>query len=212
MSLFCKKIVPSAVLGIWEITESLETLHQQSSLSAAERSYYTTLKSTMRKKHWLSYRLIVPHILPPPSVSGISYDEYGKPLLENGTGYVSAAHSGKFAALIASKNNNVGLDIEAINPKIVRISHKFLSAAEMEYDFAGKETESLSLIWCAKEALYKLFGKGGLSFARHLQVEPFIYDGQGTVTGKIASEHISRSFSVHYETLEGYMMAYVIDH
>ncbi len=212
MSLFCKKNLPAAVLGIWEITESLETLHQQSSLSAAERSYYATLKSTMRKKHWLSYRLIVPHILPPPSVSGISYDEYGKPLLENGKGYISAAHSGKFAALIASKNNNVGLDIEAINPKIVRLSHKFLSSVEMQYNFAGKETESLCLIWCAKEALYKLFGKGGLSFAEHLHIEPFIYDGQGTVTGKIVKGNINRSFRLYYETLHDYMMVYVIDH
>ncbi len=211
MGLFLKKNIPYAALGIWEITEPLGDLYKAASLSNAEQRFYASLQSPLRKKHWLSYRLILPHLLKPDSVSGISYDQYGKPHLDNGAGHISVAHSGMYSALITSETKAVGVDIEALHSKIFKIAHKFLSDEELNYKFNTNTTESLYIIWCAKEAMYKLYGGKGLSFKEHMHVEPFAFSGSGEVTGYIKTKGTSRGFRLFYESIDNYLLVYTID-
>lgn len=210
MGLFFTKQLPYARLGTWEITESLDELMKQASLSEAEQAYFAQLKSPLRRKHWLSYRLILPHLLEPATASGITYDEYGKPQLENAAAHISVAHSGKYAALILCSGKHVGIDIEAIQPKILKLTHKFLSPQEMEYKFTAHTVESLCLIWCAKEALYKLHGKGGLSFCEHIYIKQFTYTDSGKINGSIKTTEHTRKYTLHYERIEDHLLVYVV--
>ncbi len=211
MGLFLKKTIPHGTLGIWEIVEPLGELYRKASLTTAEQKFYASLLSPLRKKHWLSYRLILPYLLEPDSASGISYDQYGKPHLDNGAGHISVAHSGKYSALITSQTKAVGVDIEALHPKIFKLTHKFLSDEELEYKFNTNAWESLYLIWCAKEALYKLYGKKGLSFREHILIEPFVFTGNGKITGHIKTQETSGRYSLFYESIENYLLVYTID-
>ncbi len=211
MGLFFTKHTPNARLGIWEITESLDELMGQASLSEAEQAYFAQLKSPLRQKHWLSYRLILPYLVEAEAVSSITYDEYGKPHLENGAGQISVAHSGKYAALIISKNNKVGIDIEAIQTKILGLTHKFLTKEEMEYIFASRTTESLCVIWCAKEALYKLHGGRGLVFSEHIHINHFTYTGNGYLTGYVTQENKRTQYQLFYESIENYILVYTVE-
>ncbi len=208
MGLFLTRQLQQANLGIWEVTESVEQLRQQINLSGAEEAYYGSLRSVMRKKQWLSYRLILPHIMDKDKLSGIHYDEYGKPHLSNGAGHISVAHAGKFAALIASRKGPVGIDIEAVTQRIHQLASRFLSAKELSYDYSSAKTESLCLIWCAKEALYKLYGKKNLSFRNQLLVDPFIFLGAGQLTGHILKEGAEGSFPLYYESIEQHLLVY----
>ncbi len=211
MGLLFTKYIPNARLGIWEITETTEELYRQARLTPSEQDFYKQLKSPLRQKHWLSYRLILPHLAEPDAVSGIAYDEFGKPYLENGAGQISVAHSGKYAVFIISKTNRVGIDIEAIQPKIVRLTHKFLTKEEMEYKFASRTTESLCVIWCAKEALYKLHGGRGLVFSEHIHINNFTFTGNGNLTGYVTHEHNRTKYRLFYESLDDYILVYTIE-
>ncbi len=210
MGLLLTKSINGARLGIWEVTESLEDLRGKVRLTGLEREFFASLQSPLRKKHWLSYRLILPHILRKMPPGGIFYDSFGKPRIVNGAGQISVSHSGRYSVMIASRNKSVGVDIEKVDDKIFRLAHKFLSPGEMEYSFGSFPTESLMLIWCAKEAMYKLHGRGGLSFSRDLFVERFSFEGSGTVTGHIKSMHRITDHQLHYESIDNYLLVYTI--
>ncbi len=207
MGLLRKHATGQVMLGIWEITESLEQLWEHSALSANEEVFYAGLKTPLRRKHWLAYRLILPHLIPHTLVPGISYDAYGKPSLNGGSHHISVTHSGRYAAMIISKVMHVGIDIEAMKPKIFKLSHKFLSDGEADFVDPG-QMESLYLIWCAKEALFKIYGKGGLSFKDHLRVDPFVFEQKGQITGRIVNGNDHQIYRLYYETMNGYMLVY----
>lgn len=209
MGLLLVKNLPKAILGVWEITEPVEELYRNTDLSKAEAIYYDQLTSPLRKKHWLAYRLILPQLLSEKPVSGISYDMFGKPILDNDEGYISVAHSGRFATMIYSRNHQVGVDIEAIQTKIIRLAHKFLSSKELEYRFSTHLTESLCLIWCAKEALYKAYGGRGIVFSKHLHIDPFFFEGTGHIFGYVALDGKSQSHRLHYDTIDDYLLVYL---
>jgi 4'-phosphopantetheinyl transferase EntD len=115
-----------------------------------------------------------------------------KPFLEQEQYHFSISHCGEFAAALVSSNYRVGVDIESIGPKIGRVKHKFIHPGEMTFLPAGVTTrqdrgegqgatsvqEWLTMIWCAKEAIYKWFGSGQLDFRAHMQLAgPPVFQG-----------------------------------
>ncbi len=78
------------------------------------------------------------------------------------------------------------MDIEMITPRIQNIAHKFLNPLEKDFfnddykDFLDQwnlkdkvYTEYLTLMWSAKEAIYKWHGDGGVDFSEHIQLLKF---------------------------------------
>jgi 4'-phosphopantetheinyl transferase len=211
MSLFLKKVVNNAALGVWEINETVEELYSRVKLSKEEQTFFNQLKTPTRKQHWLSYRLILPHLVDQHELSAIKYDEFGKPYLNNGVRHISVAHSGKFSTMIASPKYSVGIDIEKLDPKIFALAHKFLNNLEITQVFSEKTLETLYLIWAGKEALYKLYGKRDLLFREHIRIFPFRFQGKGTFYGEIYMGGFRKIFSLYYQTIDSYILVYVID-
>lgn len=211
MSLFLKKKLTNAALGVWEINESIEELWKTVSLSEQELKHYSYLRSDTRRQHWLSYRLILPHLITPSELTGIEYDENGKPHLNNGLRHISVTHSGKFSALIASNSHNVGIDIEEMSPKIFKVAHKFLNDSELRIVFSSYAMEGLYVIWAAKETLFKLHGRRDLQFREDIRILPFEFEGQGTIQGVISGRDFSKTYEVNYQTLENYILVYAVD-
>ncbi|MFW5706280.1 MAG: 4'-phosphopantetheinyl transferase family protein [Bacteroidota bacterium] len=211
MSLFLKKNIKDASIGIWEIKESVDELYGQLSLSPEEEQVFSSLKTPTRKQHWLSYRMILPYLVREHELSAISYDEYGKPYLNNGVRHISVSHSGKYSALIASPVHSVGVDIERIDPKIERISHKFLTEQEMSEVGRDLSREALYVMWAAKETLYKLHGRRDILFKDHIYIAPFSPQKEGLVYGTIKADDGEKMYSVQYHLFEDYVLSYAID-
>jgi 4'-phosphopantetheinyl transferase len=211
MSLFLKKALNEAAIGVWEISEDVEELYAKVQLSDQEKTHFSLLKSPQRRQHWLSYRLILPHLVQNGEETTINYDENGKPFLQNGVRHISVSHSGKFSALIASPTRHVGIDIECMQPKIFRLAHKFLNRKELKQVFSKHALESLYLIWASKEALFKLYGKRNLHFRENIRIFPFKYKGKGSITGEIRTKEFQRTYTINYQTIENYIMVYAID-
>jgi 4'-phosphopantetheinyl transferase len=206
------RITKNTSLGIWKIEESAEELRTFAGLSRSENDYYESLRSDLRKKHWLSYRLILAALLGKDAVE-IHYDSNGKPhLSEKGT-FISVSHSWEFAAAVVSSEVAVGVDIEALKDRIERVCEKFLSAEEM----AGIETmnriEKLYICWGAKESLYKLHGNPEVEFVRDIIIEPFDYmlGGKGTCNARLSASGKAKRYPVHYEKMGDYMLVYALD-
>jgi len=211
MSLYLKKFVQDASIGIWEINESEDELYQQLNLSVEEEKIFSSLKTATRKQQWLSYRMILPFLIHENQLNTISYDEFGKPFLNNGVRHISVSHSGKFSALIASPTHSVGIDIEHIEKKIYKIRHKFLNEKEINYIGNNADINSLYIIWVAKEALFKLHGKRDIRFRDDIYIEPFEYSDSGIVSGIIYADPSPKTLLINYQIMDGYILAYAID-
>jgi len=211
MSLFLKKSIKDASIGVWEIKETVDELKAQLTLSDDEERIFSSLKTPTRKQHWLSYRMILPYLVSEDELSAISYDEYGKPFLNNGVRHISVSHSGRFSALIASPVHSVGVDIERIEDKIEKVSHKFLTEQEITEGGRDLSLDSLYIMWAAKETLFKLHGKRDILFKDHIYIAPFTPQREGLIYGTIKADDGEKMYTVHYQIIDEYILSYAVD-
>lgn len=101
-----------------------------------------------------------------------------KPYLPNELYHFSISHCGNYAAAIVSKTSRSGIDIEIPTAKVGRIMHKFLHPSEKERVAVIQSTSStddylrtLTLLWSAKEAVFKWYGDGEVDFSEHIRID-----------------------------------------
>ena len=87
----------------------------------------------------------------------LNHNEDGKPLIERYN--ISISHTKGFVAILLSKGLEVGIDIEYHSDRIQKIAQRFLRSDE-KYTL----TSDLLTVWCAKEAVYKLFSEQHLTY------------------------------------------------
>lgn len=206
------KINPSTTIGLWEIQEDVDFLFDQLNLSKEDLQLYHSFANDTRRKHWLSYRNLINTLIPNALDNGIRYDENGKPFLEGKSHHLSVSHAGSYSAAIISNTNQVGIDIEVIHPRIEKITEKYLNNYEIENLGSEFRLEKLYVLWSAKEALYKMYGKRNLLFKEHMKIEPFVFSaGGGELSGRISNAFINHNYRLYYKQLNQYILVYVID-
>jgi 4'-phosphopantetheinyl transferase len=100
----------------------------------------------------------------------ISYLANGKPFIENGPS-ISISHGSDIAGFIRS-DKTVGLDIQLVTPQLGRIRNKYCHPDELKAaSESNNELEYLTLLWSAKEAVFKIYGEG-LVFAEQIRIGP----------------------------------------
>ncbi len=187
----------------WRIDESAETLlhllkiGSEGNVSAQDK----------RTAHHLAGKAAM-HSLIPDKSQIIVKDEYGKPHTEDGRYHLSVSHSGDYAVAIGSAEQAVGIDIEKIGNRITRIAPKFVGDDEKATVSQNNELKALYLIWSAKEAMYKLYGRKALDFKENLFVEPFEINTSGELKGRIETEQIRWKVDLRYEFSEEYVLVW----
>ena len=70
-----------------------------------------------------------------------------------------------------------------------------------------KLVEQLTVIWGAKESLYKIYPDGGLLFIEHLPIASFkLHDKQ--TKGSIVKEGLDENYAIYFDIFEGYTLVY----
>ena len=204
-----KTIYPNdlSVIRVWKIEEDLDELIDEMELRPESRKRLEGMKSNLHQKGFLSVRKLLE--LEGYQDQNLSYNGYGKPLLDDGKN-ISITHSFEFAALIISENE-VGIDVEKNREKILKIQHRFVNT---DYDSLSDEdlVKQLTVIWGAKEAMYKTYPYGGLSFHDHIAIDPFLFQDKSSA-GRIIFEDWRRQYDIHFEFLkEGFTLVYALMH
>ena len=128
-----------------------------------------------------------------------------KPYLPGEKYHFSVSHCGSYAAVIISPDHRVGLDIELISSKVEKIKHKFLTDIEMK-QFEVSTLSELTLLWSAKESVFKWNGSGEVDFKKHIMLDSFHHN---TIEGRFVKEK-EVSFRVHHQQLNEITLAYVV--
>jgi len=196
--------------AIWRIEESAEDLISRLQLDERERALLSRLNKGKRTLHWLATRVLLRRMLDTSDFIDCPSDENGKPYLANFPQRISLTHSFDYAAVMMSDFGEVGIDLELIKPKILRIADKFMKTAELDA-IGGQHVEKLYACWCAKEAVYKLQGNKGVSFKDNMTIHPFDFQDQGVLFLELDAPNRTEMFKVYYERFQEYMLGYVME-
>lgn len=191
---------------IWKIEESFDALSENIALSTNSEKRLLSMKSELHRCGFLSVR----HLLKAAGYTDydLFYTDTGKPHLKNGK-RISITHSFTFSAIIIS-DFEVGIDIEKTREKIKIIQHKFVN---FERGFIHEDDDyivQLTVIWGAKESLYKIYPHGGLTFKNDIDINSFKIADKKT-TGYIKVKNWDKNYDIHFEQIENFTLVYAIE-
>lgn len=175
MLLSVRHISEDTLLGLWQI-------EPQASLSS-------------RQNERLAVQQLLTNMLDKKDIV-IEHSPSGKPMIEGW--HISVSHTRGYAAILLSRTQQVGIDIEYTSDRVGRIASRFLRNDEQPRGIA-----ELLIIWSAKETLYKLFSEDQLTF-QEMRISPT----------KAASlwqgENLKRNISINVkvETTEAFTLTY----
>lgn len=197
---------PSTKVFIWKIEESFDALSKDLSLTENCSSRVANMKSELHRCGFMSIRQLL--AIAGYSDHNLTYDENGKPHLDDGK-FISITHSFNFSAIIVS-DIEVGIDIEKQRNKIIRIGHKFTPIEEYR-TIANDDAliRKLTIVWCAKESLYKSFSEKSVSFLQNIDVDDFDLDDKKT-TAKVVYGDKEERYSIDFLEFEGFTCAYAL--
>ena len=178
-----QRLSPTAALGLWQLTESPAALWP--ALPAAYRALLPPTADATRQAQWLAGRALVHALLaalpaPPPAGLLVNNDAAGRPWLAGPARdlRVSLSHSGAWVAAVLARGGRVGVDVERIRDKAQRLASRYLAPEEQAAAQAliraapAAADAHYTLLWSAKETLYKLAGQRGILFNQQLLLDP----------------------------------------
>jgi 4'-phosphopantetheinyl transferase len=198
-----------SIIGVWQITESVNELYTKIKLTKEEDIILNTYKNENRKKQWLSYRVLIKVLV--EENYQIAYADFGKPFLrlQSKNKHISITHSGDYSAIIINENLFVGIDIEKPAKRIDRVSERFLSEYELSFIDTRHRWEHLTVCWAAKEALFKIHGNLCYDFKQQIIIDPFEFTDSGVINCSILGDDKHLQYEVQYRKINDYFLAYV---
>jgi phosphopantetheinyl transferase len=179
-------------MGLWEITEDHSFFEQAS-------PYRAVASNPGQQLQQLASRMVLKALQPLFPISQIQLNTAGKPFLPEGMSQFSISHTRGFAAAIISPEIPVGIDIEFISPRVLKVEKKFLNHQEFALLAPLSEQDRIvfsSLFWSIKETVYKCWGNGGVDFAEQIRIQSFALQDHGTATIQFGQS--TAVYTVHY--------------
>jgi phosphopantetheinyl transferase len=208
MPLFYQQDINAATkLGVWHIAEGEDFFLREVPLQRG-------ITHPHKRLQHLAGRWLLRHLFPGFPYELIRIADTRKPFLLDEAYHFSISHCGDYAAAIVSREHRVGVDIEIPQPKITRVANKFLSETELaslpENTALAYLIPQLTVLWSAKEAVFKWFGDGGVDFRQHIRLDTR-HDAMND--GRIDCDFTRISHTrlvVQYRILEGLALAWVV--
>lgn len=193
-------------LYLWKITEDFDMLFSQVKLKDSSLSRLETMKSESHQKGFLAVRMLLQHI--DYSDFDLFYDEFGKPHLKpQGCSIkdveISISHSNDFSA-IAISDSKVGLDLEQLKEKTLRIASRFMDVSHLDNLSEEEKIKKATVVWGIKESIFKIKNEKGISFPNHIFEDDFSFeDKKATATLKFNNKE--EKFQIQFDSVEDYI-------
>ena len=197
---------PDICIYLWKVEEQEADLAHPLKLTENSKQRLGGMKSELHRRGFLSIR----HLLAEAGYwdSDLYYDELGKPHLQDGN-HISITHSHTFTGIIVSKHIKVGIDIEKQRDKIARIAHKF---TDLKHDRNSQDPElirKLTVLWGAKESIYKILSIPGISFYQHIDIKGVDLNNPKT-RGVAYFESNKSEYEISFLEFEGFTCVYAL--
>jgi phosphopantetheinyl transferase len=207
---FLKKIeVENGILGIWELTESIDSLISEFQFSENEKVDFKKFALTKRQSEYLATRLLLQILL--GKKAEIVYQESGRPQIKNSTRNISITHSKNLVAIFISDFLG-GIDVEIADRNIDKVVSRFLNPIELSWIEQSNNPKLLKMLfWCAKEAIYKCACQSGLQFDTQILIPPFDFANTNFFNGKVALKNRTSNYKLWFFELENNIVVYCVE-
>lgn len=122
------------------------------------------ISSQSRRAERLAWRSLLRSILP---TAQVEYLSSGKPEIKNSQyNHISVSHCRDFVA-VAIATKPCGIDVERYDRNFERVKSRYMTAEEQSL---SADEHWAAVVWCAKEALFKMAGREGVDFKRDMQI------------------------------------------
>lgn len=185
---------------LWEITEDYNELFRQVSLKDTSLARMEKMKSESHQKGFLGVRMLLQHC--GYTDFDLVYDELGKPHLKDGK-HISISHSFDFSAIVLS-NQNIGIDIEQVKEKVLRIAPRFMEMWHLDDLTQLDQMKKATVIWGTKEAIFKIKNEAGISFPDHIFEKPFSLSDK-KCEAELHFNSCIENFDIFFEEAKNYM-------
>ena len=188
-------------LAIWSITEQVSFFETDVKLAV-------DIQNEERKIQHLAVRLLFKLMMPEADLSKMVMADNGKPYLQGVPFHFSFSHCKGYAAVAVSDSDSIGIDIEIIHPRILKVAHKFLNEAEKGMIATLPESDQLNqmaFLWAAKEAMYKQYENLGIDFAKAFNVLQLANEQRGVVPAQILHKGINQTVQLDYHFGDDYV-------
>jgi 4'-phosphopantetheinyl transferase EntD len=192
-------------LAIWKIEESADFFDIGGPLSRQ-------ITNPHKRLQHLAGRYLLPYLFPDFPNEEIEIADTKKPFLPNEQYHFSISHCGDYAAAIASSTHRVGVDVELLTPKLEKIKAKFLHADELRFvntHLEANHLNLLSILWSAKEAMFKWYGEGGVDFREVMRILPFAVADTGTISAAFIKLPFQKDLLLHYRRMDELTLVWV---
>jgi phosphopantetheinyl transferase len=166
--------------AIWKIEEPEDFFSNQTGLQSDK-------KSELRRLEHLGGRFLLMQVAPGLDLNNIVISHLGKPFLPGKELHFSISHSFPFIGVAIDEQKEIGIDVQTLQEKILRLQHKFLSQEEQM--ICDNRTDKITLAWAAKEAAFKRYGLGAVDFIKHMPIrEMLIEENSAALTMEFMKE------------------------
>lgn len=203
MPLFLNKILTEEIhFMVWKLTETTEELMALVNLDENDIETLSNITHDVKKKEYLAGKNAIMQmcILEKIRFEGIEKDENGKPFLKNQPYEMSLTHTQDFIGVVFSKTKPVGIDIEKPRNQIFKVLNRLCVASELNW--VSDDLEKATILWSAKEALYKLYGKRKVDFKENLLLK----ENKNGLTGKIKMPDYEDEHRIYVQNIEDYLL------
>ncbi|MDA3865748.1 MAG: 4'-phosphopantetheinyl transferase superfamily protein [Salinivirgaceae bacterium] len=194
-------------IQFWDLQEKHSELEYMVQLSDSEQKYYNKFTNTKRKSEFLASRILQRKVIPNKH---ILYLDTGAPILNESGCYISIAHSTETACFMHSKYH-CGVDIETITSRALRVAKRFLNSKE--FKFIGEEfpARDATLLWSAKESIYKMLGRIGIDFATQLIITSIETSNRQHMKVSVINDGHTAEYELSYTFFDNQVVTWIVD-
>ena len=194
--------------AVWKVEESLEQLVSLSLDPERLSVALDNISSDKRKQEFAITRLLLQALV--GECVQVEYLPSGKPYLSDLPYKISLTHTAGFVAAMIHPTKEVGIDIEHVSPRVMKIQQRFLSPNEIISLTPGYEMLQTLILWSAKESVFKALGEEGVDFREQLVSIPFEFQGNGMLALQELRTPQQYLFSVPYFTNEDFVLTLTV--
>lgn len=193
-------------LVVYKIDKTPEEYERGIDFTPFDILEYNRISNPLKRIQWLASRYWVKKISKQDYQLHLEKSELGKPHITNYPLKFSISHARNYIAVICSETSSVAIDIEPIQEKVLKIKHKFIHRNDFEQ---GTDQEKLTLIWSAKETIYKHYHTRDLySFKEQIVVDTC---SEGTLHYTLFNFQNQVKDVVYYTKIEDMFLTWIVD-
>lgn len=210
---YCETFVtPQQIyIGIWQLTETLDELITLWGKDDYPQ-HFIDARADKRRCEILATALLLRNLI--GDDVELRHAPNGCPIIDSG--YISISHTATHVAVALHATRMVGVDIETIGNRAVRVAPRFMSPEELAHlpqedssiiDNTTPRTATIHITWSVKEAVYKVFPTA-IEFRRDIILSPIQALPSGSVD--VLLHNNSTCIEAHYTLYKGCSLAWVV--